>query len=96
MYLEHNHINTLALLRGFFITSKLVFIVIVTKSSLILQIFCTLSFYSIAIKEKFLIVAHVAMIFGMLDPSLGTSVNPHDMMDMYVNLFLLTNKNVTN
>ncbi|MDF2607720.1 MAG: Permease [Bacillales bacterium] len=30
----------------------------------------------------FLIVAHVAMIFGMLDPSLGTSANPHDMMDM--------------
>jgi hypothetical protein len=30
----------------------------------------------------FLIVAHVAMIFGMLDPSLGTTVQPHDMMDM--------------
>jgi hypothetical protein len=30
----------------------------------------------------FLIVAHVAMIFGMVDPTLGTSVNPHDMMDM--------------
>jgi hypothetical protein len=30
----------------------------------------------------FLIVAHVAMIFGMLDPSLGTGANPHDMMDM--------------
>jgi hypothetical protein len=30
----------------------------------------------------FLIVAHVAMIFGMLDPTLGTSTNPHDMMNM--------------
>jgi hypothetical protein len=30
----------------------------------------------------FLIVAHVAMIFGMLDPSLGNSANPHDMMNM--------------
>jgi hypothetical protein len=30
----------------------------------------------------FLIVAHVAMIFGMLDPTLGTTSNPHDMMDM--------------
>jgi hypothetical protein len=30
----------------------------------------------------FLIVAHVAMIFGMLDPSLGTGASPHDMMHM--------------
>jgi hypothetical protein len=30
----------------------------------------------------FLVVAHVAMIFGMLDPTLGSNTNPHDMMDM--------------
>jgi hypothetical protein len=30
----------------------------------------------------FLVVAHIAMIFGMLDPSLGTGQNPHDMMNM--------------
>lgn len=30
----------------------------------------------------FLVVAHVAMIFGMLDPSLGTNQAPHDMMNM--------------
>ena len=30
----------------------------------------------------FLVVAHVAMIFGMLDPSLGTGQSPHDMMKM--------------
>lgn len=36
----------------------------------------------VAFVGLFLIVAHVAMIFGMLDPSLGTSSNPHDRMDM--------------